>query len=351
MKPTDYIEGSADDWRTPDAPGPDAGGSEDFPVHVFEARDAAGERVDRHLARVLPAFVPGVSRTRIQHWIALGAVWCEERALTASTRLLGHERLLVQPLPREADRAFEPDPVPLSFVDEDEHLLVIDKPAGLVMHPAAGNWRGTLLNGLLHHRPALAALPRAGIVHRLDKDTSGLLVVAKTEIALASFAAQLADRSMSRRYFAFVKGVPAAQAAVDAPIGRDPQTRVRMAVIAPPAGRPARTHVQRIESFRVEGQQASLVECRLETGRTHQIRVHLRHLGHPLLGDVLYGGPAIGIGRQALHAWRLGLDHPSGRGRVRWTSIPPEDMRALAALAGIDFGSLCNELDQHIAAG
>ena len=348
MKPPDYIEGPTAGWLSAEGASAD-GEAPDLPVHPFDARDGAGERVDRFLARVLPSVVPGVSRTRIQQWIALGAVWCEERALTASTRLLGYERLLVQALPREADRAFEPDPVPLTFVDEDEHLLVVDKPAGLVMHPAAGNWRGTLLNGLLHHRPALAALPRAGIVHRLDKDTSGLLVVAKSETALASFAAQLADRSMSRRYFAFVKGMPAAQAEVDAPIGRDPQTRVRMAVVSPPAGRPARTFVQRVAEFRLEGQQAALVECRLETGRTHQIRVHLRHLGHPLLGDALYGGPAIGIARQALHAWRLGLLHPAGRGPLRWVSVPPADMQSLATLAGIDFESLCHELDQRIA--
>jgi 23S rRNA pseudouridine1911/1915/1917 synthase len=346
LNPVDYSEGTFDDLGA--GPGEPAGDA--AAVLAFEARDAAGERLDRHLARVLPAVVPGVSRTRIQHWISLGAVWCEERPLAPSTRLLGYERILVQPLPREADRAFAPDPVPLAVVDEDEHLLVIDKPAGLVMHPAAGNWRGTLLNGLLHHRPALAALPRAGIVHRLDKDTSGLLVVAKSELALAAFSAQLADRSMSRRYLAFVRGVPPERAEVDAPIGRDPQARVRMAVVAPPAGRPARTHVQRIAAFRLEGQEVALVECRLETGRTHQIRVHLRHLGHPLLGDALYGGPMLGIARQALHAWRLGLDHPVHRGRLRWTSVPPADMGALAAAADLDFGSLCSDLDRRISA-
>ncbi|HWS73551.1 MAG TPA: RluA family pseudouridine synthase [Quisquiliibacterium sp.] len=351
MKPDDYSEGPFDEalaGDATDAPGPAAAA---VPVIELDARQGAGERLDRHLARVLPALVPGVSRTRIQQWIALGAVWCEERPLGASTRLLGIERLRVQPLPREADRAFEPDPVPLEIVEEDEQLIVIDKPAGLVMHPAAGNWRGTLLNGLLHHRPALAALPRAGIVHRLDKDTSGLLVVAKTELALASFSSQLADRSMSRRYFAFVRGVPPAQAEVDVPIGRDPQARVRMAVVDPPAGRPARTFVQRIAAFRLAGQEAALVECRLETGRTHQIRVHLRHLGHPLLGDTLYGGPAIGIERQALHAWRLGLQHPTQGRWLRWISIPPADIRALADAAGVDFGALCNELDRLVAAG
>lgn len=351
MNPADYSEGPFDDALGDEGPeGLAATGDPGAPLSV-DARDGAGERLDRFLARVLPARLEGVSRTRIQHWIALGAVWSEDRPVSPSTRLNGHERLLVQPLPREADRAFEPDPVPLAVVEADEHVLVIDKPAGLVMHPAAGNWRGTLLNGLLHHWPAQAALPRAGIVHRLDKDTSGLLVVARSERALAALSAQLADRSMSRRYLAFVRGEPPAQACVDAPIGRDPQTRVRMAVVQPPAGRPARTHVRRIAAFRLDGQAVSLVECRLETGRTHQIRVHLRHLGHPLLGDALYGGPALGIGRQALHAWRLGLRDPADGCARRWWRPPPTDMQALAPLAGIDFEALCSELDRDILAG
>ncbi len=350
MNPVDYSEATFDDLAA-GAVGEagDAAGESAEPLAI-DARDGAGQRLDRYLAQALAALVPGVSRTRIQHWISLGAVWCEQRPLSAATRLLGYESIRVQPLPRDADRAFEPDPVALTIVAEDEHLLVIDKPAGLVMHPAAGNWRGTLLNGLLHHRPALAALPRAGIVHRLDKDTSGLLVVVKTELALAAVCAQLADRSMSRRYLAFVRGLPAEQVEVQAPIGRDPRTRVRMAVVVPAAGRPACTHVRRIAAFRLGTEQAALVECRLETGRTHQIRVHLRHLGHPLLGDALYGGPMLGIDRQALHAWRLGLKHPAHGGAVHWTSLPPADMRALAAVAGVDLGALCNDLDRSIDA-
>ena len=351
MNPENYSEGPAEDPFGDEPGDPAADDAQAGAPLAFETAGGAGERVDRFLARRLAEVLPGVSRTRIQHWIALGAVWSEQRALVPGTRLLGYETLHVQPRPREADRAFQPDPVPLAIVEEDEHLLGIDKPAGLVMHPAAGNWRNTLLNGLLHHRPAQAALPRAGIVHRLDKDTSGLLVVARTELALASLGAQLADRSMSRRYFALVRGMPAPQAEVDAPIGRDPRTRVRMAVVPPPAGRPARTFVQRIAALRVGGIEAALVECRLETGRTHQIRVHLSHLGHPLLGDVLYGGPAQGIARQALHAWRLGLRDPvDGRAR-HWVSLPPEDLRTLARGAGIDFGALCLELDERISAG
>lgn len=349
MNPPDYIGAPGDEAFQDAIADPDADVASVLTVHAFDATGAAGERVDRFLAHRLPAVLPGVSRTRIQQWIGLGAVWCDTRPLTPSTRLFGHERVQVQPLPREADRAFEPDPVPLVIVHEDADLMVIDKPAGLVMHPAAGNWRGTLLNGLLHHRPAQDSLPRAGIVHRLDKDTSGLLVVARSERALASLGAQLADRTMSRRYLAVVRGVTAPQAQVDAPIGRDPQTRVRMAVVDGPAGRPARTFMRRLAAFSVAGQQASLVECRLETGRTHQIRVHLRHLGHPLLGDALYGGPMAGIDRQALHAWRLGLRHPADGRLAHWTSVPPEDLRRLAAQADIDLARLCGDLDRELA--
>ena len=242
----------------------------------------------------------------------------------------------MQPLPREADRAFEPDDVPLPIVHEDEDLIVIDKPAGLVMHPAPGNWRGTLLNGLLFHRPALAVLPRAGIVHRLDKDTSGLLVVARSERALASLVAQLADRSMSRRYLAVVQGAAPDAGVIDAPIGRDPVSRVRMAVVPPGAGRASCTRFTTLARWQCDGRAVSLVECRLDTGRTHQIRVHMRSLGHPLLGDALYGGSTQEIARQALHAWRLGLRHPADGTARHWTSDPPDDLCVLVRRSASD---------------
>ena len=305
------------------------------PVELSAAA-GAGERLDKFLARALPGF----SRTRLQQWIALGAVRCDDRVVPAKFRLAGVETVLVEPQPREADSAFAPDPVPLAIVHEDAHLIVIDKPAGLVVHPAAGNWRGTLLNGLLHHRPALAALPRAGIVHRLDKDTSGLLVVARTEAAMAALGQQLADRSMTRRYLALADGELGQAGTVDAPIGRDESVRTRMAVVAGPAGRPSRTHFRRLALGRLGARAVSLVECRLETGRTHQIRVHLKHVGHPLVGDALYGGPApSGFARQALHAWRLALDHPAGTGRAEWRSPLPEDLRELCGRAGIDLAA------------
>ena len=312
----------------------DLGPDTDDAVRV-STDDAAGQRLDKFLAG---AFAD-VSRSRIQQWIALGAVWCDERALLAKTRLSGRETLWVQPLPRDADRAFEPDPVALDISAEDGALLVLNKPAGLVVHPAAGNWRNTILNGLLFHRPDQAKLPRAGIVHRLDKDTSGLMVVGKTEAACIALTAQLADRSMSRRYLALVAGKIADAGEVDAPIGRDPRHRTRMAVVAAGAGRPAVTRFRCLARGAIERQPIALVECRLSTGRTHQIRVHMKHIGHPLLGDVIYQGPALGISRQALHAWSLGLQHPVDATLRRWYSDPPGDLHAAAQAGAIDLSA------------
>jgi len=302
-------------------------------VIELDAAGAAGERLDRFVASRLPE----VSRTRLQRWIALGAVRCDDRVLPAKTRLRGIEAIVVEPQPRDADTAFTPEPVPIDVVHEDAQLLVLCKPAGLVVHPAAGNWHGTLMNGLLFHRPALAALPRAGIVHRLDRDTSGLLVVAKTEQAMASLAAQLADRSMGRRYLALAAGRCTARGSVDAAIARDEASRVRMATVAPGRGRAARTWFRVLAYGRIGERDVSLVECRLDTGRTHQIRVHLRSIGHPLVGDALYGGPALaGFARQALHAWRLRLRHPADDRPASWTAPMPADMVALCEAAGID---------------
>ncbi len=302
------------------------------PIEI-DAAGGAGERLDRFVATRLP----GVSRTRLQRWIALGAVRCDDRVLPGKTRLSGVETIVVEPQPREADLAFAAEPVPIDVVHEDDALLVLHKPAGLVVHPAAGNWHGTLMNGLLFHRPALAALPRAGIVHRLDRDTSGLLVVARTEAAMAALAAQLADRSMGRRYLALAAGHCPEHGVVDAAIARDETSRVRMAAVAPGRGRAARTFFRVLARGRIDQRDASLVECRLESGRTHQIRVHLRSIGHPLVGDALYGGPSLaGFARQALHAWRLRLRHPSDGRERTWSAPMPDDMAALCAAAGID---------------
>src|SRR5258705_6247353 len=216
--------------------------------------------------------------------------------------------------------------MPSKIVQEDASLIVIDKPAGLVVHPGAGQPDGTLLNGLLAHSPALAGVPRAGIVHRLDKDTSGLLVVARTVVAQASLVKQLADRSMRRVYLAVVQGDPPASGVIDAPVGRDVRARVRMAVTH--RGKDARTSYRVLERFG----HAALVECRLETGRTHQIRVHFQHIRHPLVGDTVYRrGTRHGLEfpRQALHAAELTLRHPSSGEQLTWRSPLPRDFKRL----------------------
>jgi 23S rRNA pseudouridine1911/1915/1917 synthase len=324
--PADYSEGA-------DAPaGPtasdDAFPDDATPARLLDARDGAGMRLDRFVAAALE----GVSRTRIQRWIALGAVTLDGDPALPSRRLRGLETIGIRALPTEAERAFEPDEVALVVLHEDADLMVIDKPAGLVTHPAPGNWRGTLMNGLLFARPDSARLPRAGIVHRLDKDTSGLMMVARSERAFERLTAALAARTVSRRYLAVVEGVPPAQMTIDAVVGRDPHNRLRMAVVPAGRGKTALTHVERLAS----AERVACVECRLETGRTHQIRVHLASRGHPLVGDTLYGGrPRAGFSRQALHAWRLDLDHPASGVPLAFRSAPPPDLRALLEAVGL----------------
>lgn len=281
-------------------------------------------RLDQVLARLLPAH----SRSRLQAWMKAGRVTLGEGEAAAEPRrrVWGGERIVVVPQADESLFANRAEPIPLDVVFEDDWLLVVDKPAGLVVHPGAGNPSGTLLNAALHHAPALAGLPRAGIVHRLDKDTSGLLVVAKTLEAHTDLVRQLRARSVRRRYLAVVLGEPERSGIVDAAIGRDPARRTRMAVLA--GGRAARTHYRVRERYIG----AALVECELETGRTHQIRVHMASIGHPLLGDPVYRtrrGQPVAFPRQALHAWRLALDHPASGRRMQWESVLPEDMERL----------------------
>jgi len=288
--------------------------------------DCAGLRLDQTLARLLPEH----SRSRLQSWLKQGFISVDGQPRDAKSRVWGGERLSVSEPPADECTAGMPEAIALRIVHEDEAILVLDKPAGLVVHPGSGNWSGTLLNALLHHAPQLAGIPRAGIVHRLDKDTSGLMVVAKTLTAQTELVRQLQARTVRRHYYALVAGrVAASQGIVDAPIGRHPVQRTRMAVV--PAGRHAVTHYFVRELFSA----ATLIECRLETGRTHQIRVHMRHLGHPLIGDPLYGTRRVADGtmrdfpRQALHAFRLGLNHPATGGEIFWQAELPEDVATL----------------------
>jgi len=304
------------------------GGAEDIVATVPQT--LAGLRLDQALARLFPQY----SRTRLQAWLREGVIALDAGPAAARQMVLGGERVrLTPPALPDAD-APQAEEIPLAIVYEDDDLLVIDKPAGLVVHPGAGVHRGTLLNALLAHAPQLAGLPRAGIVHRLDRDTSGLLVVAKTLEAQTSLVRQLAKRSMKRVYLAVVHGVPSAGGIIDQPIGRDSRSRTRMAVTR--RGRDARTHYQVTERFAA----AALVECRLETGRTHQIRVHLQHLGHPIIGDPVYrrGASArLTFGRQALHARELSLVHPRSGTPMSWRAPLPSDMkRLLAALRRAD---------------
>ena len=282
--------------------------------------EAHGQRVDKLLASSLSAF----SRSHLQEVIAQGHVTLDGVVVaSASRRVKAGQHLQVTLWPTAQALAFRPQAMPLHIVYEDDHLLVLDKPAGLVVHPAAGNWSGTLLNGLLAHHAGAAVLPRAGIVHRLDKDTSGLMVVAKSTPAVTALVRAIAAREVQRIYLALAHGVPTwRELTIDAPIGRDPHLRTRMAVVA--GGKPARTDVLCL----ARGQVASGLQCTLHSGRTHQIRVHLAARGHPLVGDTLYGGrPSWGLQRQGLHAHRLAFRHPIDARALAFESPLPSDLR------------------------
>jgi 23S rRNA pseudouridine1911/1915/1917 synthase len=284
--------------------------------------EMAGLRLDQALARLLP----DESRSRLARLIEEGRVTVDGAAAASRRKLRSGEAIDVELAPRPVEAASRPEAIALPILHEDADLLVIDKPAGLVVHPGSGNWAGTMLNALLHHAPATRELPRAGIVHRLDKDTSGLLVVAKSEPAQADLVRQLQARTVKRTYLALVRGRVAAPGSVDAPIGRHPVHRTRMAVVE--GGKPAVTHYRVRERLG----QHTLLECDLETGRTHQIRVHLASIGHPIEGDPVYAGRgAKRLARQALHAWKLAFRHPRTGEEMRFESPMPEDMAALVA--------------------
>jgi len=288
----------------------------------------AGMRLDAALAQLFPQH----SRSRLQAWMKEGRVSIDGDAADAKRKVFGGEEVRLAEAAPLAAGVHLAEAIDLPVVFEDEHLLVIDKPAGLVVHPGSGNWSGTMMNALLHHAPQLAAVPRAGIVHRLDKETSGLLVVARTLAAQTDLVRQLQARTVKRHYLALVHGQVAAAGSVDAPIGRHPVQRTKMAIVKRGgSGRDALTHYVPRERFAA----ATLVECRLETGRTHQIRVHMASIGHPLVGDPVYGrrksADAVldAFPRQALHAWRLALVHPATGVEMNWEAPLPPDFAAL----------------------
>ena len=295
------------------------------PFTLTAPAECAGLRLDQALARLLPQH----SRSRLAQWVREHRVTVDGRPALPRDKLLGGEQIHIEPATDLEVSAYTPEDIPLDIVHEDDTLIVVNKPAGLVVHPGSGNWRGTLLNALLRHTPALAEVPRAGIVHRLDKDTSGLLVVAKTLTAQTDLVRQLQARSVTREYAALVHGRVERDARIEAAIGRHPVSRTRMAVVA--RGKAAVTHYFVVERFTG----ATLLTCRLETGRTHQIRVHLASIGHPLVGDAVYGKRAkesvLEFQRQALHAQKLGLIHPHTGENMTWKAPMPEDMRTLIA--------------------
>jgi 23S rRNA pseudouridine1911/1915/1917 synthase len=315
------------------------GGIQTIDVRLAPAH--AGWRLDRALADAVPI----LSRERLKALIRSGAVETEGKALRdPAVKVRGEEALRIA-VPEAAPAHNEPQEIPLEIVFEDEHLLVVDKPAGLVVHPAAGNLDGTLVNALLYHcRGSLSGIggvARPGIVHRIDKDTSGLLVVAKTDVAHEGLAKQFAAHTIERRYLAIVNGIPkAAQGTVDAPLARSATNRKKIAIVEGKRGKRAVTHWRRLGVLA----DAALVECRLETGRTHQVRVHMASIGHPLLGDPVYGRSGkthgkllskLGFQRQALHAAGLGFTHPVTKNRLSFSSPMPPDMQELFNALGV----------------
>lgn len=299
-------------------------------IELVAPPSTIGFRLDQVLAKLLPQW----SRSRLQSWILEKRVSIDGKVATPKQKIWGNEKIIVKPCMVTANEMHAAEAISLEIIYEDNHLLVVNKPAGMVVHPGNGNWQGTLLNALLHHSRQLNDIPRAGIVHRLDKDTSGLLVVAKTLEAQTSLVRQLQQRTAKRDYLAIVLGEVEQNGHIDAPIGRHPVQRTKMTVTT--QGKSACTYYQILEQF--EG--CTLLRCSLETGRTHQIRVHMHSIGHPLVGDPVYSGKPkkmssktaqliIQFPRQALHAQQLALSHPQHGEPMKWESVLPKDMNIL----------------------
>ncbi len=316
-----------------DAEFPGGGGVDLSPITLGLTPDVCGQRLDKVVAGLVPQF----SRARLQMWIEDGHVLVDGKKVRAKDTVYGDETVVIQPQAAPEDVAFAPEPMELNIVHEDEHIIVINKPAGLVVHPGAGNWSGTLLNGLLAHCPQLSNVPRAGIVHRLDKDTSGLMVIGKTLAAQTDLVRQLQARTVKREYFALVWGTPQVSGTIDASMGRHPKDRIKMAVSTNFSAKPAITHYERLATGMLDRRPVSLVQCRLETGRTHQIRVHMLSIGFALVGDALYGKQHLTpiFPRQALQARRLGLVHPGTGEQCEWLVRLADDFAGLIAEAGI----------------
>ena len=316
----------------------------DKPVVKRVSEQFAGQRLDAALASMFPDY----SRSRLQQWIRDGRVLLDGELVKPRTRLSGDEVLELNIVPERQPDEFQPQAIALDIVYQDEAIIVLDKPAGLVVHPAVGHADGTLVNALLYFDPDLARVPRAGIVHRLDKDTTGLMVVARNLRAHKHLVEELQQRTVKREYQAVVQGVITAGGAVDVPIGRHTRDRVRMCVRDD--GKAATTHYRVIRRFRDH----THVQLKLESGRTHQIRVHMQYIRHPIVGDPVYGGrqriPARAdqaliellrsFNRQALHAFRLSLRHPESGEQMTWRSALPDDMTQLLA-------ALQNDLERH----
>jgi 23S rRNA pseudouridine1911/1915/1917 synthase len=332
------ISGAPDDEARPDD-GLDEGASE-----IESGADVEIRRVDvpvqwhgSRLDRTLAALVPEFSRSYLQQLIEAGVVQLNgARAAKPSMKTKAGDELVIELRPTPQSQAFVPETMALDIVFEDDYLLVINKPAGLVVHPAPGNWRGTLLNGLLARDTQAGFLPRAGIVHRLDKDTSGLMVVARQRQTMDQLVSLIAARNVSREYLALGHGAwtGVRTLQVDQPVGRDPRNRLRMAVVdlEKAAGKSAQTSISVLDT----AGRFCLVKCKLHTGRTHQIRVHMAFIGHPLVGDDVYGGAAAGeLGRQGLHACRLAFAHPVTGEMMEFKSSPPADLKGAFANLGL----------------